>query len=157
MRGYLRFPTIHADLVVFVAEDDLWAVPAGGGVATRLTAGVSEPASPRLSPDGSLVAFAGADDGPPVVYVMAVGGGEVRRLTYDAVRCAVTGWHPDTGEIVFASAAGLPAGFGTRLFAVSPAGGHPRLLPFGPASALAFGPHGLLALGRNTADPARWK
>lgn len=154
---YLRFPTIHADLVVFVSEDDLWAVPTGGGAATRLTAGVSEPASPRLSPDGTHVAFVGADDGPPEVYVMPVAGGPVRRLTYHAARCTVTGWHPDTGEIVFASAAGLPPGFGTRLFAVSPEGGLPRLLPYGPASALAFGPGGLLALGRNTADPARWK
>ncbi|GAB3465331.1 S41 family peptidase [Actinophytocola sediminis] len=157
MRGYLRFPTIHAERVVFVAEDDLWSVPAGGGTATRLTAGLSEPASPRLSPDGTLVAFVAAEDGPPEVYVLPVAGGAARRLTYDGTRCAVTGWHPDTGEIVFASAAGLPTGFGTRLFAVEPDGGLPRLLPYGHASALAFGHSGLLAIGRNTADPARWK
>jgi tricorn protease len=91
MRGYLRFPTIHADLVVFVSEDDLWAVPADGGTATRLTAGVSEPSTPRLSPDGTHLAFVGADDGPPEVYVMPVAGGPVRRLTYHAARCTVTG------------------------------------------------------------------
>ncbi len=29
--GYYRFPTIHQDTVVFVCEDDLWAVPVRGG------------------------------------------------------------------------------------------------------------------------------
>lgn len=157
MRGYLRSPTVHSDLVVFVSDDDLWAVPAGGGTATRLTAGVSAPASPRLSPDGTHVAFVGADEGPPEVYVLPVAGGAARRLTHHGTRCAVTGWHPETGEVVFAAAAGLPAGFGTRLFAVSPEGGPSRLLPLGLATALAFGPGGRVALGRNTADPARWK
>jgi len=38
IKGYYRFPTIHNDRVVFVAEDDLWQVPATGGVARRLTA-----------------------------------------------------------------------------------------------------------------------
>ncbi|GIW11968.1 MAG: hypothetical protein KatS3mg061_3025 [Dehalococcoidia bacterium] len=36
--GYLRFPTIAGDWIAFVAEDDLWLVPAQG--------------RPRLPPDG---------------------------------------------------------------------------------------------------------
>jgi tricorn protease len=39
--GYLRFPTINADTVVFVCEDDLWTVPADGGLARRLTANLA--------------------------------------------------------------------------------------------------------------------
>jgi tricorn protease len=35
--GYLRYPHIHGDLLVFVAEDDVWLAPADGGLAWRLT------------------------------------------------------------------------------------------------------------------------
>ena len=37
-QGYYRHPTIHGDNIVFVSEDDLWSVPADGGVPRRLTA-----------------------------------------------------------------------------------------------------------------------
>ncbi len=36
-RGYVRYPAIHGDTVVFTAEGDLWKVGIGGGVAQRLT------------------------------------------------------------------------------------------------------------------------
>lgn len=155
MSGYLRYPAIAGDTVVFACEDDLWSVPAGGGTARRLTAGVAEASRPRLSPDGSQVAFIGATDGPTELYVMPSNGGAARRLTFQAARCTTAGWHPGTGEIVYASAADQPAGFGARLFAVSPEGGAPRLLEYGAADTIAYGPQ--VVLGRNTADPARWK
>lgn len=156
-RGYLRFPHLCGDDLVFCCEDDLWLVSAGGGDATRLTAGVAEAGSPHLSPDGRLLAYTSAQDGRPDVFVLPLDGGPARRLTFQAARCSVTGWHPGTGEVVYASSAGQPPAFGQRLFAVSPEGGAPRLLPLGPASALSFGPGGAAVLGRNTADPARWK
>ncbi len=34
-QGYYRYPTIRGEQVVFVSEDDLWTVPASGGVARR--------------------------------------------------------------------------------------------------------------------------
>lgn len=156
-KGYLRYPTIFGDTVVFACEDDLWSVPATGGQARRLTAGVSEASRPRFSPDGTRIAFVGAEDGPTELYVLPVAGGQARRLTYQAARCATVGWHPDTGEIIYASAAEQPANFGMRLFAVAAGGGAPRVLEFGPADAISHGPDGAVVLGRNTADPARWK
>jgi len=156
-RGYLRFPTINGEDVVFVCEDDLWLVPAAGGMAWRLTAGVAEISSPRLSQDGTRIAYVSAEDGQPEVYVVELAGGVPLRLTYQAARCSVVGWDPLTDEIIYASVAEAPTGFPQRLFAVHPDGGPPRPLPLGPAGALSHGPDGGVVLGRNTADPARWK
>ncbi|WNI18967.1 S41 family peptidase [Actinacidiphila sp. ITFR-21] len=156
--GYLRQPSLAAGLIAFVCEDDLWLVPAAGGAAGRVTAGAGESSHPRLSPDGRRLAYTGTQDGPAEVYVQPVPGGPARRLTFQAAaRCTVLGWHPATGEILYASTAEQPKGFGQRLFAVDPAGGLPRPLPYGPATAIDHGPGGRLVIGRNTTDPARWK
>ena len=92
--AYLRHPTIHGETIVFVADDDLWSVGAGGGVARRLTAGLSEPSTPCLSPDGRLLAFVGRDEQHPEVYVMPAEGGAARRLTWLGTDTLVRGWTP---------------------------------------------------------------
>ncbi|GIH80531.1 tricorn protease [Planobispora longispora] len=155
MSAYVRFPTIFGDVVVFVAEDDLWMVPAAGGRAFRLTAGVAEAGYPRLSPRGDQLAFAGREEGPEEVYVMPADGGSARRVTYHGGRSTVTGWDPD-GGIVYASDEGQPFDGHKWLHRVLPHGvGVPERLPYGPANSISYGPQ--IVLGRNTADPARWK
>ncbi|HEY6739920.1 MAG TPA: peptidase, partial [Actinopolymorphaceae bacterium] len=125
--GYLRFPTIHGETVIFGCEDDLWSVPAEGGRAWRLTAGVAEATSPMLSPDGTQVAFLGGDEGPFEVYVMPAEGGDPRRLTFDGVGAeAVAGWTrgEDGGqEIVYASSVGRPFPRDVWLHKVAASGG----------------------------------
>ncbi|SFE90103.1 tricorn protease [Actinacidiphila alni] len=155
--GYLHHATIAGDTVAFVCEDELWTVPADGGTARRLTAGSTACAGPRLSPDGRRIAFTGTFDGLTEVCLTSVSGGPVRRLTYQAGRCAVAGWHPLTGEVLYASTAGQPEGFGFRLFAVHADGGPPRLIEAGPAAAVSYGPGGGCVIGRSIADPARRK
>ncbi|WP_329079859.1 S41 family peptidase [Streptosporangium sp. NBC_01469] len=153
MPAYLRFPTIFGDMVVFAAEDDLWMVTANGGRAFRLTAGVAEAGYPRFSPGGDRLAFVGREEGPEEVYVMPADGGAARRVTYHGARSSVTGWDPG-GGIVYASDQGQPFDGRTWLHRVEP-GGVPERLPYGPANTISYGPR--IVLGRNTADPARWK
>jgi tricorn protease len=108
---------------------------------------------------------------------MPAAGGPARRLTFQAANCAVAGWTPDGSSILFTSNADRPFRSERWLYAISQDGGLPRRLPYGPATAVSFdvqrprsgiqgpetssfGPWTLdlgLVLGRNTADPARWK
>ncbi|WP_043627402.1 S41 family peptidase [Nonomuraea candida] len=155
MSAYLRFPAVFQDVVVFAAEDDLWMVSAQGGRAFRLTAGLAEAGYPRISPRGDRLAFVGREEGPEEVYVMPSGGGAARRVTFHGARCAVTGWDPE-GRILYASDQSQPFEGRKWLHRVAP-GGVPERLPYGPANSIAYGPDGMIVLGRNTADPARWK
>ncbi|MPZ25413.1 MAG: peptidase [Micromonosporaceae bacterium] len=155
--GYLRTPTICGDNVIFVCDDDLWLVSAAGGRAYRLTAGVAEASGPRLSPDGRLLAFVGQEEGPPDVYVMPAVGGDTRRLTYQGGMMVVAGFDPADGAILYATDADRPFFRDRWLHRVSPDGGLPELLPYGPAAAIGHGPGGGVVLGRSVDDPARWK
>jgi len=157
MIGYYRFPTIHHDTVVFCAEDDLWTAPASGGVARRLTTSVGAVSTPRFSPDGRWLAFSGREEGAWEVYVMPSGGGPAVRLTHQGALAQVAGWSGDGKAILYSSEASAPFAGARQLWSVSPGGGAPALLPWGPASHWSEGPSGGVVLGRNTGDPARWK
>jgi tricorn protease len=153
-RGYLRHPTIAGETLVFVTEDDLWTVPAGGGDARRLTADLVEVERPVLSRDGARVAFTSKAQGQPEVFVMPAGGGPAERLTWLGQKAAVVAWTPDH-RVVYTSATGQP--FSPLTLAYAHGEGGAEQLPFGPVGHVAFGPDGAVVVGRNTADPARWK
>ncbi len=155
--GYYRYPTIHADQVAFVCEDDLWLVAAAGGTARRLTAGVAMATHPCFSPDGKWIAFAGREEGPIEVYVIPSEGGPSRRLTYLAASSMPVAWSSDSSQIIFASNTSQPTARAANLWSISIDGGQPTHLPYGKANAFAKGPANSVLIGRNTADPARWK
>ncbi len=156
-QGYIRFPHIHQDRIVFVSEDDLWLTTSEGGRAERLTAGVGEATYPFFSPNGELLAFVGREEGPSEVYVMPALGGPAQRLTFLGGNCRVLGWSPDGTEILYASSAGQFAPRFDVIYAVKPTGGLPRQLPYGMANAISFGPQGGIVLGRNGNEIAHWK
>ena len=156
-QGYYRFPSIAGDRIVYVCEDDLWSVGVQGGDAVRLTVSFGTCSFPRLSPDGEWIAFVSTDEGNPELYVMPSRGGEPRRLTFlGAPMVSTIGWNSDGTEILFVYPTSWYDGE-TRPFRISREGGEARELGIGHARAFSYGPDGRLAVGRNAADPARWK
>ena len=142
--------------MVFVCDDDLWRVEANGGAARRLTAGLGEVGWPALSPDGRWLAYIARDEQHPEVYLMPAQGGAARRMTWLGPDTIVRGWTPE-GRILFVSTHGQPFFRNYRAFTLDPQGGLPELLPWGQVNHLSYGPAGAKVIGRNTADPARWK
>ncbi|HEY9720183.1 MAG TPA: PDZ domain-containing protein [Trichormus sp.] len=156
--GYYRYPTIHGNSIVFSCEDDLWTVPAAGGVARRLTAGQGECSLPRFSPDGKHIAFVGRDEGHPEIFVIPAEGGLSKRLTYmGGMICNLCCWMADGKEIVFSSEARAPFVRHTEAFSVNVDGGLPLPLNLGHVQSISFGERNRSAIGRNNNDPARWK
>lgn len=146
----------YGDTVVFVCGVDLWSVDAAGGIARRLTAGLGEPATPALSPDGSWLAYVSRDEQHPEVYLMPAEGGPARRMTWLGPDVMVRGFTPE-GRILFVTTHGQPFFRNCRACTLGLEGGLPELLPYGQVNHLALGPGNTKVIGRNTADPARWK
>jgi tricorn protease len=168
--GYLQYPHINGDQVVFVAADDVWLAPAAGGRAWRFTADQARVLTPRFAADGAHLAWASCRDGGTDIYLASVTDGASTRLSYwGASWAAVCGW-TDAGEVLAVSTAAQPFGhytwaraLGTHL---SPGADAERLLPFGPIADLSAGPasssDSTVALLNGTwgsfgRDPAYWK
>ncbi len=153
----LRFPDIHGDTVVFVHAEDVWSVPLAGGVARRLTLDEGEECSPRISPDGTLIAFTGEMDGNADVYVMNADGSNVRRLTYYPGPEEVVGWDPANGKILFSSSRdGMPRLL--QLYLISPDGSGLERLPLHEAARGSISADGArLVYNRIAREHRTWK
>lgn len=141
--SYLRWPSVSGDLVCFVADDDVWAVPLGGGRAWRICADGAAVSSPRLSPDGATVAWTSVRRaGAPEVLTAPADGGTARRLTWwGAGRTAVTAWL-SPAELAVVTTAGEHSGSVPVAVALPVAGGPARPLPWGRVGAAAVRPGG---------------
>ncbi|MDQ8701023.1 PDZ domain-containing protein [Streptomyces sp. LHD-70] len=157
--AYLRFPHIQGDLVAFIAEDDVWVAPLDGGRAWRVSADNMPVDHPRISPDGTRVAWTSTRDGAPEVHVAPVDGGPAKRLTYwGSWKTSVRGWTPD-GHVLAVTAEGQASLRRSWARAVPLDGGPARTLPHGPVGDLAFGPGGEVLLQSVTMgrEAAYWK
>lgn len=156
MDAYLRYPHVHGDEIVAVADNDLWLVPVAGGRASRLTSDHEPCMSPLFSPDGSRVAWASVRNGAPEVFVLDRDAGTATRLTWwGRPGTRVAGW-VDDDHVLVASDHGEPHVQRRRLFSVGLDGAAERL-PYGLAMSLATGPHGDAIVTPNGRDHAMWK
>lgn len=153
---YVGQADLHGDRIVFTAEDDLWSCDRQGRDVRRLTSFAGTEYFPHVAPDGKLVAFTGEYDGNRDVYVIPVGGGEPRRLTWHPGADEVVGWHPD-GRVIFRSRRTDPHG-DWHVYFVAPGGGDPQEAPLGPATRLAVDPaSGRWAFNVTERERATWK
>ena len=158
--GYLRFPHVRGDQLVFVAENDVWLAGADGGPARRLTADAVPVERPRLSADGSMLAWLSRRTGEREVHVMPVSGGVPRQLTFfGQPQTLLLGFHPD-GRVLVASAGSQP--FRSHLWAYAIDVGEgadpvPQRLPYGPVSSIAIGDPAVVVGTAHHREPAHWK
>ncbi len=155
---YLRFPHLVGDDIVFVADDDIWRVDARGGRAERLSSDRVAASRPRLSPDGTQVAWATRRDGNPEVYVAPLAGGPATRLTYwNHPLTRVLGWDTDD-RVIVASPALQPFRSRSWAYALPTDAGPAQRLPYGPINALARRPDGVTVVqSTGNREPATWK
>ncbi|MFF5142151.1 S41 family peptidase [Streptomyces sp. NPDC013157] len=156
-RSYLRFPHVHGDLVAFTAEDDVWLAPLDGGRAWRVSADNVPVTLPRISPDGTTVAWTSTRDGAPEIHLAPVDGGPSTRLTHwGSSRTQVRGWTAD-GQVLAISTHGQASLRRSWAHTVPLDGGPSTVLPYGPVGHVAPGPHTVLLSAPMGREAAWWK
>ncbi|MFJ3760895.1 S41 family peptidase [Streptomyces sp. NPDC090080] len=156
-RSYLRFPHVHGDLVAFTAEDDVWLAPLDGGRAWRVSADNVPVTLPRISPDGTTLAWTSTRDGAPEVHTAPVDGGSATRLTHwGSSRTQVRGWTAD-GQVLAISTYGQASLRRSWARTVPLDGGPSAVLPYGPVGHVALGPHTVLLSATMGREAAAWK
>ena len=165
-----RFPQPDGDRVVFVADGNIWAVPAAGGNALRLTSGPGQDMFPRVSPDGKFLAYTHADNAGTEVFVIPAAGGAARQLTFRPSAEPGTGgrhgpdnmvltWTPDSKAVLYLSKGDAWNSWIQALYRVPVSGGLPTPMPIDTAVGLmTYGPDGhSIAYNRIFRNFRTWK
>ncbi|MCL1093632.1 S41 family peptidase [Shewanella kaireitica] len=100
--GYFRAPALNHQTLVFTAEGDLWTKDLTESKARRLTSLPAEELGATISPDGQSVAYVANYEGSSEVYVIAIDGGQAKRVSFENSRVRVQGWTAD-GKILYAT------------------------------------------------------
>ena len=101
--------------IVFDLLGDIYIIPAGGGEAKVLRAGMAMEVQPRFSPDGKKILFTSDAGGGDNIWVMDRDGSNARQITKESFRLLNNAvWTPDGNYFVarkhFTSGRSLGAG-----------------------------------------------
>lgn len=160
--SYFRFPHLHGDLVTFVAEDDVWIAPLGGGRAWRVSSLQLPARNPRFTPDGKRLVWTVIQGTAPEVVTAGVDGGGYRQLSYFGhATTKVKGFTPD-GDVLVTSAFRQADSRHTHAYSLPVTGGWAAELPLGPVESVAFGPvvgdeRPVVLASVLSREPAWWK
>lgn len=160
--SYFRFPHVHGDLVTFVAEDDVWIAPLGGGRAWRISSLQLPARNPRFTPDGKKLVWTVVQGTAPEVVIADVDGGGYRQLTYFGHSTTRVKGFTASGDVVVTSAFRQAEGRLTHAYSLPTEGGWAEELPFGPVESVAFGPEvgdekPVVVASVLSREPAWWK
>lgn len=166
----LRTPAVGAGKIVFSYAGDLYSVDINGGLARRLTSDKGYEIFPRISPDGTTIAFTGQYDGNTEVYTMPVDGGMPVRVTYSASLSRddmgdrmgpnniVMTWTPDSKKILYYSRMWAYNAMRGALMLAGKDGGVPEEIPATSGGFCSFSPDGThLAMNRMFREYRTWK
>lgn len=160
--SYFRFPHLHGDLVTFVAEDDVWIAPLGGGRAWRVSSLQLPARNPRFTPDGKNLVWTVVQGTAPEVVTADVDGGGYRQLSYFGhATTKVKGFTPD-GDVLVTSAFRQADSRLAHAYSLPITGGWASELPLGPVESVAFGPvvgdeRPVVLASVLSREPAWWK
>lgn len=135
-------PAPGPGVIAFAYANDLWTARHDGSGVRHLTTHPGVESGPRVSPDGSWIAFTGRYEGNTDVYVVPADGGVPRRLTWHPGGDVALGFTPDGKAVLFSSAREVYTTRYTQLFTVPVEGGYPTKLPIPHASKAAIAPDG---------------
>lgn len=148
----MRFPSIYKQTVVFSFAGDLYRASTTDGIATKLTNSPGYEMFAKISPNGKNIAFTGQMDGNTEVFMMPIGGGQPKRLTFTATlgrddvsdrmgpNNIVMTWQDDS-HIVFRSRKQTFNSFKGSLFVVDTLGHQEEQLPFSYGGFCSFAPN----------------
>lgn len=154
----VRQPDISNGNIVFTYGNDVWIVADEGGEARRLTSFQGSETNPKISPDGSTIAFTGQYDGNTDVFIVPTGGGQPQRLTWHPGDDIVRGWMPDGESVIFESGrTGAPVSVG-KFWKIAVDGSFPEALPIPRVHRGDFSPGGdYFAYQQVNLNDAEWR
>ena len=151
----LRYPSLSKDgaLVTFAYRGDIWvAETAKPDQARRLTIHEAQDTLPRISPDGTTIAFASRREGAYSIYTIPVTGGVPTAVTHHSAVEIPCDWSADGKRLLFMSNRD-PSRYRLNLYEIPVSGGTARRITFDGGRDGAYAPDGkhiVYARGFNT-------